>query len=145
MENDIAAVALKDRICDASDRIPTSRWPFFSTTLTDQIVAPQTTAVFTFQPERDTLLTDLSVGLFNPDGELAVGEADVSIEYCNVVYAEHTDWHEWGYCCERKPIFLVGVAEDKKLKITVTLDGIPIVPLDIEVTLSGFQGTGCCS
>lgn len=141
---EITAMALKDRICDASDRIPTARWPFFSTT--EGTVIPQggTGTVLAYEAERDTLLTDLTIRVTDAaDADLA---ASVDIEYCNVDYAEATDVAEFKNCCQRKPIFLVGVRENKKLKFTITLAAAaPANGAFVSVTVSGFQGDGCCS
>lgn len=129
-----------------SDRIPTSRWPFFSTTLEADIAASTSQAFLTFEAERDTLFTDLSIVVTWLEGTL---DGSVSIEYCNVTYADHTDIEEFGYCCNRKPIFLVGVKENKKLRFQIDLT-IPAPPgpgggAHVILTLSGFQGIGCCS
>jgi len=142
--NDLTNLALKDRLCDATDRIPTSRWPFFSTTLKGQIAIGDTSIPLTFEAERDTLLTDLSILVGGAVDDL-VREASVDIEYCNVAYAENTDVAEWAYCCARKPIFLVGVRENKRLKFVITLEAAQLEAVNVEVTISGFQGDGCCS
>jgi len=142
--SDIELLALKDRVCDATDRIPTSRWPFFSTTLKATIPAGQTVALLTFEAERDTLLTDLSISALTDADVVLAG--DVDCEYCNVDYAEHTDIDEFAYCCSRKPIFLMGVKENKRLRFQVTLAAVaPAGGAFVEATISGFQGDGCCS
>lgn len=143
VDADMATLALKDRVCDATDRIPTSRWPFFSQTIEGTIPIGGTSTTLAFEAERDTLLTDLSISVEAGD-PLAQIEADITIEYCNVVYAEHTDVNEWQYCCQRKPIFLVGVRENKRLRFTIEIAAQATVT-QIEVTVSGFQGDGCCS
>lgn len=141
--DDIAALALKERICDATDRIPTARWPFFSTTLRGTIGIGAVTTTLTFEAERDTLLHDLSIAVAEDD-DIALA-ATVSIEYCNVQYAESTSVAEWAYCCDGKPIFLVGVKENKKLRFVVTLAAAQDEVVNVEVTISGYQGNGCCS
>lgn len=141
--DDLTALALRDRICDATDRIPTAAWPFFSQTISGEIVAGATTGTFTFEAERDTLLTDLSITVLD-DADAAL-QADLDIEYCNVVYAEHTDTLEFQYCCSRKPIFLVGVRENKKLRFQITLAAVaPAGNANIRITVTGYQGRGCC-
>lgn len=145
MKVDAADLALKDRICDATARIPTSRWPFYSESKNAAIVAGAT--VFpdiVFEAERDELLTDLSI-IVEDDAANPLA-AHVSIEYCNTDYAVETDVLEFAYCCDRKPIFLVGLKENKKLKIRIELEAVaPVGGAITLVTVSGFQGDGCCS
>lgn len=145
---DAAQLALKDRLCDKSDRIPTSRWPFFSQSLEADIAQNGTQAFLTFTAERDTLLTDLCIAIENPgEGEGPIPlPGKVTIEYCNVQYGDHTDSEEWKCCCDRKPIFLVGVREDKKLRFQIDMNA-PVIAggAHITLTVSGFQGDGCCS
>ena len=142
---DIAELALKDRVCDATDRIPAARWPFFSQTLTGIIPNLGTSVDLTLEAERDLLLTDLSISVVETDTPDVEVPAHVDIEYCNVTYAEHTDVGVFGYCCQRKPIFLVGVRENKKLKFTVTLEAAADEENTVQLTVSGYQGDGCCS
>jgi len=142
---EVADTLLKDRICNATDRIPTSRWPFFSQSLQCHLDAGQQDCNLTFEAERDTLLTDLSIAVTATTGGAPLG-SNVSIEYCNVTYADHTDSEEFAYCCSRKPIFLVGVRENKKLRFAIHLGAVaPTGGADIVLTVSGFQGDGCCS
>jgi hypothetical protein len=82
--DDLTALALRDRVCDATDRIPTAAWPFFSQTISGEIVAGATTGTFTFEAERDTLLTDLSITV-QDDADAAL-QADLDIEYCNDLF-----------------------------------------------------------
>ena len=140
-----ADLALKDRICDATARIPTSRWPFYSESKSGAILAGATDfAPIEFEAERDLLLTDLSVVV--EDDAMNRLPAKVSIEYCNTDYAVETDAAEFGYCCDRKPIFLVGIRENKKLRINIALEAAAPVGGSVAlVTVSGFQGDGCCS
>jgi len=140
-----ANLALKERICDATDRIPTSRWPLYSTTLSETTADAATSSTLTFEAERDTLLTDLSIRVIDSVTGLEV-QARVDIEYCNVVYARTSRASQWRACCQRKPVFLVGVRENKKLKFVITFEVAPSVnPNVVEVSVSGFQGDGCCS
>lgn len=143
---DAVDIALKDRICDATARIPTSRWPLYSTTLSETTPDAQVDPVtLTFEAERDTLLTDLSIRVIDTVTGLAL-DATVDIEYCNTVYARESRVSQWRACCQRKPVFLVGVRENKRLKFVITLAITPSVnPVQIEVSVSGFQGDGCCS
>lgn len=142
---DAADALLKDRICDATARIPTSRWPFYSESKSAAILVgvipfPE----ITFEAERDTLLTDLSI-IVEDDAKNPLA-AHVSIEYCNTDYAVETDVLEFAYCCDRKPVFLVGLRENKKLKINIALEAAaPVGGAITLVTVSGFQGDGCCS
>lgn len=145
---EVAQQLLKDRLCDMSDRIPTSRWPFYSTSLEATIASGSTGPAFlTFTAERDTLFTDLCIVCEGNNGEVTLAwPSRVSIEYCNTTYADHCDVGEYKCCCDRKPIFLVGVREDKKLRFQIDLDIVaPLTGVNIIVTLSGFQGDGCCS
>lgn len=141
---DAVNLALKERICDATDRIPTSRWPFYSESIRGEIPELGTTLSLFFEAERDTLLTDLTIMVTNDaDANLA---ASVSIEYCNTQYAESTDIAEFAPCCSRKPIFLMGVRENKRLRFDIVLEAAaPVGGANISVTVSGFQGDGCCS
>jgi hypothetical protein len=136
---------LKDRICDASDRIPTARWPLFSTTEDETIVATDTSTDIVLEAERDLLLTDMSISVTAITGGAAL-EATVTIDYCNTLIVDATDVLEWGYCCGRKPIFLMGIRENKRLRVTVTLAAAaPVGGAAVSVSFSGFQGNGCCS
>lgn len=129
-------------------RIPTSRWPLYSTSLTQDIAAGATEngQPLQFEAERDTTFTDLSILIV----DVATGspvDGAVSIEYCNTDIVDDQDVSEWTPCCQRKPIFLLGVRENKKLRINVrTYAAVPaLATYQVVATLSGFQGTGCCS
>lgn len=146
MDADLMNLALRERVCDASDRIPTNKWPFYSTTL-KAVIAEGDTATdendLVFTAQRDTLFTDLSVQVSDEDD--AGLEADISLEYCNVDLIEHTDVEEYFYCCARKPLFIVGVKENKSLHFSVELlAAAPSGGAFVSVTLSGYQGIGCC-
>lgn len=142
---DVAEIALKDRICDATDRIPTSRWPFYAQSLEATILEAATTATLTLEAERDLLLTDLSIEVKN----IVAGTdhaAQVTIEYCNITYADHTDVGEWKTCCARKPIFLMGVRENKRLRFDIVLaTAAPVGGVKVTLSVAGWQGDGCCS
>lgn len=142
--NDVE-LALRDRgACDV-DRIPTNRWPVFSTT--KEATAAQGDPGFpdvVIEAERDLMLTDLSIKVVDDNGD-PLG-ALVTIEYCDTIYADKVDAAEWGYCCDRKPWFWVGVRENKKLKFGVTLvAAAPQGGAFLEVSPTGVQGNGCCS
>lgn len=140
---DAADILLKERICDYTDRIPTSKWPFYSQSKLELIAAGASVATVDFQAERDILLTDLSIAA-QDDAGLDL-EAVVDIEYCDTVYARATDVREFTYCCDRKPIFLLGWKENKHLKFVVTLAAVaPVGGAFVLVTVSGWQGNGCC-
>jgi hypothetical protein len=143
MYGDISELALKDRVCDATQRIPDARWPLYSTTLEATVAQGGTTAVLTFEAERDTLFTDMSISAID-DGDTIEGR--VSVEYCDTVIADNTDIGEYAYCCQRKPIFLQEVKENKRMKFFITLDtAATSATTKVTVSLSGFQGDGCCS
>lgn len=146
-ELDLAALALKDRACDATNRIPTARWPLYSTTLVDSFAAlapAGTTKVLEFEAERDVLLTDLSIRVYDSVAGTALA-ASVSLESCNTTIIDGTDVGEFGVCCARKPFFLAGVRENKKLKFSITLARPAVAITNIELSLTGFQGDGCCA
>lgn len=133
----IADVALKDRgdgaNCNAN-RIPTGAFPVYATTLRGTVDASGN-ATLEFPAERDTLFTTLSA--YASDGSAF----SLSATYCNTKYLVNSSSLQWVYCCQRKPIFLVGVRDTKRLKFTIsggTADA------EIRVSLSGFQGNGCC-
>jgi len=142
----IAEVALKDRVCDATDRIPTNRWPFFSQTIETTTADAQVDPIeLTLEADRDLLLTTLSILVIDTVTGLAL-DALVDIEYCDTVWNRNNRVSQWRYCCDRKPVFLAGIKENKKLKFTITLEITPSVnPVHVEVTVSGMQGNGCCS
>lgn len=144
---DLANLALKERACDAAARIPTSRWPFYGTTLSS-VVASGAPAIanLTYEAERDVLFTDMSVRASYTDELGAVIELKtrVTIEYCNTTYAEQTSGAQWRYCCSGKGPMLLGVRESKKLKIAVEWPAV-LADVRVEVSLNGFQGNGCCS
>jgi hypothetical protein len=117
-------------------RIPTGRYPAYSTTIAGTFDASGN-ATFEFEAERDVLFIGMSV---TADDGVPLG-ATVSMTYCNTKYLINSSARAWAVCCDRKPIFLVGVRENKKLEFTVnggTPDG------SARITLHGFQGNGCC-
>jgi hypothetical protein len=143
--NEYTALAFKERVCDVSDRLPASAFPFYSESKQCTIAIGDLSCTVTFDAERDLLLTDMSISVTQTDTpDVEIG-ATVSITYCGITLADSTNVAEFGYCCSRKPIFLVGVREDKSLKITVTLATANAEETTVEVTLSGFQGNGCCN
>jgi len=141
---DVSPMLLRQSVCNAQDRIPGPAFPFYSETRKCTIALNGTSCSLDFEADRDLLLTDMSIAVENAVDGTNVA-AFVDIEYCNTVLAQHTFVQEFDYCCARKPIFLLGVKEGKHLRTTITLaapagaDGV-----NVEVTLSGFQGNGCC-
>lgn len=136
--NGIMDAGLADR-GDACNlvKIPTGRYPLFSTTK-EAIFDANGNAEIDFEAERDYLFTELTV-----EGVPAVADGLllVNAEYCNTRYLENSSARNWAACCNRKPFFLVGVRENKTLKFRVT-GGLEDDP--VQVTLAGFQGSGCC-
>lgn len=118
-------------------RIPTGRYPAFSTTLRATTDA-NGAAAMVFEAERDMLFIGMSV---NAGANGAPRTATVSCTYCNTKYIIHCDTDIWKTCCDRKPIFLVGVRENKKLEFLIE-NADPAD--DVSITLHGFQGNGCC-
>jgi len=142
---DISELMLRGRAaCDLTDRLPVPAWPFYATTITQTIAIGDTSSEFVFEAERDTTFTDLSISVTQTDTPDTEIPASVSITYCGIAIAISTNVREFGYCCARKPIFLVGVPEGKKLKLTVTIPA-NAEEVTVEVTLSGYQGNGCCN
>lgn len=141
----LAALALAERnagpACDAGNRIPTSRYPVYSETLQGVIAIGQTEVTLTFEAERDTLFTDLSV---EGTDDFASDGGYVDVTYCNVTYLKNSRSENWKTCCQRKPLFVVGVRDNKKLSFTVRLGTAAVAASTIFVTVSGFQGSGCC-
>jgi len=127
--------------CSAK-RLPTSRWPVYSTTLRAVIPAGQTSAEVSFEAERDTVFTNLSVSGYVGDAP-ALGPV-VSAKYCNTVILDGVLWNVFSTCCLHKPLFIQEVRNKKELKFTVTL-GAPIgTDSEIKISLQGLQGAGCC-
>jgi len=116
-------------------RIPTGRYPAYSTTLGGTFDAAGVGRV-SFDAERDTLFTELDVDSSSPLTALFV-----NMTYCNTRYMIHSSARAWKKCCPRKPIFLVGVRDNKRLEFVIT-GGTP--DDEFAITLSGFQGNGCC-
>lgn len=140
-----ADLILKDRICDASDRIPTARWPLFSTAISETIPAGSQSVDVVLEAERDLLLTDMSISVTAITGGAALG-ATVTIDYCNTLIVDRTDVADWPFCCDRKPFFLMGIRENKRLKATVVLDAVaPAGGALVTISYTGVQGNGCCS
>lgn len=142
---DLVELALRERapVCGI-DGLPVPMWPFYAETMTQTIVIGGTSSEFVFEAERDTTFTDLSISVTQTDTPDTEIPATVSITYCGVAIAISTNVREFGYCCSRKPIFSVGVPEGKKLKLTVTIPA-NAEEVTVEVTLSGYQGNGCCN
>lgn len=131
--------------CDAGNRIPTARYPVYATSLSQSVPDTAPSHTFVFEAERDTLFTDLSVQVFNDANGALLQNGTVSVTYCNVTYLLNSSTNVWQPCCQRKPLFLVGVRENKKMAITVNAAGVPAAgSATITVSLSGFQGSGCC-
>jgi hypothetical protein len=138
-----AALAERDGgACDAGNRIPTARFPVWSHTEVAQIAIGAAQANLDFEAERDYLYTDMSVTAQLADGTAV--PAFVSVDYCHTTYMQTSDIRNWAPCCQRKPLFLVGQRENKRLRVTVDLGAAALAATDVAVTLSGFQGTGCC-
>ena len=138
MEPNIAGVALADRGDQCSmPRIPTGRYPYFSTTIVLALDAAGNGAV-DFEAERDMLFDLMSITT-GVAADLATIRVDM--EYCNIKYLVNSAGSTWTTCCQRKPIFLVAVRENKKLSFAVRGG---TAAATVAITLSGFQGSGCC-
>lgn len=131
--------------CDAGNRIPTGKFPLYSTTLEGRIPEGETEIELVFEAERDTLATDLTVELYSGPGVRAEGA--FSVTYCNTELSADTDTRDFRACCQRKPIWLLGVRESKRLKFRVRAYAAPVPGEShlVLITLSGFQGNGCCA
>lgn len=141
----LTGVALAERdggMCDAGNRIPTGRYPVYSESKVAEIAIGDSQAVLDFEAERDYLWTDLSITAELADGSSVVAFA--SVTYCHTDYMINSDIRQWAYCCQRKPVFLVGQRENKRLRITVNLGAAAAAATSVVATLSGFQGNGCC-
>ena len=86
--------------------------------------------------ERDLLLYGLSI-----DSESSAGSVRVSATYCGVLVLNHVSMRTFPACCDRKPIFLVGVKEGKDLRFTLSGGDAGD---DWAITVYGIQGNGCC-
>lgn len=117
-------------------RIPTGTFPFYSTTLRGTLDA-NGNATVSFKAERDMLF----IGLSADADDAAPASATISAEYCNTKILVRSAIEQWKACCERKPIFLQGVADNKTLEFTIN-GGTPAG--DYKITLHGLQGKGCC-
>jgi len=117
-------------------RIPTGRYPAFSTTIRGVLDANGNVNV-NFDAERDMLFIGLSVTM----ADAAPRSGTVSMTYCNTKYLVNSSRAAWSICCDRKPIFLVGVRENKRLEFTLN-GGTPAGAF--KITMHGFQGNGCC-
>lgn len=134
----MANVALADRPAGCNlPRIPTGRHPPYSQTL-KAVVAADGTAVLELPAERDYLFIGLSVSSSDPDDSVT-GFVDMS--YCNTKYLIHSAIRQWSICCRRKPVFLVGVKDTKKLEFKVS--GFT-AGATAKITVHGFQGKNCC-
>lgn len=131
--------------CDAGNRLPKSKWPPFSTTVRASLTSLASSAEVPFTAERDVLFSDSSIEIYDAAGNRRSGR--FSLNYCNIDLAVNTDISEYRSCCQRKPIFLVGVRENKTLRLEVSADdAIPEGQVwTVEVTYSGVQGNGCCA
>lgn len=141
----LTGVALAERdggMCDAGNRIPTGRYPVYSQSVVADIAIGDSQAVLDFEAERDYLWTDMSITAELADGSSVA--AFVSVDYCHTTYMQDSDIRVWAPCCQRKPLFLVGQRENKRLRITVNLGTVAAAATSVVATLSGFQGNGCC-
>lgn len=134
MQPNLLDVALMERgVCDAMG-IPTGRFPPYSQSLRGTFDA-NGEATVDFEPERDMLLTTLSVE--STGGSLAVR---VNMTYCNTKMLIHSAARAWARCCDRKPVFLVGMRDNKKMHFKLT-GGTP--DDDWIISVHGFQGRDC--
>lgn len=117
-------------------RIPTGAYPVYSETIGGVLDAAGN-ATIAFEAQRDTLF----VGLDAEISDAAPLTARISATVCNTKIMVRSAARQWVRCCDRKPIFLVGVPEDKELEFQIT-GGTP--GGDFALTLHGFQGKGCC-
>lgn len=138
MQNGIANNALMDRGDGGAcmPRIPTGRYPAFSTTLRATLDANGNADV-EFEAERDMLFIGLSIE--GPDATLE--QMGVNLTYCNTKYLVNVVAKTFRVCCDRKPVFLVGVREDKRLAFELRGG---VAADEVGITLHGFQGNGCC-
>lgn len=142
---DLLNTALEDRPQGACgvERLPTGRFPVYGTTLRKTILAGATFVEFQFDAQVDTLFTHMTYNL--PQAAIgAVGQQSISAEYCNTKYLKGSSYRNWVACCPRKPIFLVGVSEDKSLSFRVDFENPAEADAEVRLSLAGFQGNGCC-
>lgn len=133
----MANVALVDRGGNCMlPRIPTGRYPHYSTTLFTTLDAAGNGTI-EFKAERDTLFIGMSATV----DDAVPHSSTISAEYCNTKYLVRQSTRVWARCCDRKPIFLVGVSDNKRMVFTVN-GGTPAG--NASITLWGFQGNGCC-
>jgi len=142
---DLPGVALEDRpqgACNV-ERIPTGKFPVYGITLRKTILTGETFVEFEFDAQRDTLFTNMS---YNGAEAVigAVGQQSISAEYCNTKYLRGSSYRNWLPCCLRKPVFLVGVREDKSLTMRVDFENPAEADAEVRISLTGFQGNGCC-
>lgn len=134
--NGITAVALTERDGGCKVPLPTGRYPLYTTTLLVDLDANGEGTV-ELQADRDYLFTELTI----EGGTRSGPSATVDMIYCNTRYLDASSLRNWRACCDRKPRFLVGVRDTKKLTFIVRggdSEG------KARITLSGFQGAGCC-
>jgi len=118
-------------------RIPTGRYPAYAQSLTATFGADGI-ATIEFEADRDYLFTDMSVEASSAG---SLGAMRVNAEYCNTKLLVNNSALIWLTCCQRKPVFLLGVRDTKKLTFRMT-GGTP--DDTVTISLEGFQGNGCC-
>jgi len=116
-------------------RPPGPRYPAYSETF-GGVFDANGNASHDLHAERDLLLSGLSI-----DSESEAGSVRVSATYCGVLVLDHVSMRTFPVCCDRKPIFLVGVKEGKDLRFT--LSGGTAAD-DWSISVHGIQGNGCC-
>ena len=122
-------------------RLPTSKFPVYSTTLEATIPAGELSSnEVEFEAQRDTLFNGLEV---HTNGAEAT-PVYFSSEYCNTKILVDVHTTVFGPCCPRKPIFLMGVKDNKRLTFRAKTDTAPVNPVIVRFTVYGFQGRGCC-
>lgn len=124
--------------------LPVTAYQPYIVALRGVMLLGETETTLVFEAERDTVFTDLSVGLIGNGAVPIPPGSSHSIEYCNTILAEDTDNTEFNPCCQRKPFFFSAVRENKRLKIVVRAYTPVTVDTMVLVGLSGFQGSGCC-
>jgi hypothetical protein len=134
--------ACRTPLSGTSDPLSGPSFPPYSTQRTAVFAIGATQAVIDFEAERDTLITDLITGFL---AALDVGTfARISAKYCGTTILDDVDVAAFDGDAFHHAMFRCGVAENKRLRLTITLSAAQVGITTLCINFVGVQGNGCC-
>lgn len=117
-------------------------FPPFDGRLEAHFAIGDTTKDFVFTAERDTLIENIIARFVQA---LDAGtRVTLKATYCNTVLMRDVDEEAFDITTFHHALFRCAVAENKTLRITMTLSQAQVAALDARLDVTGVQGNGCC-